>query len=339
MPLEYITISIDAMSGDHGVTSAVPAAVLSLKENSNLKLLLVGQEDIINAQLKHCCPAGLLDRIVVYHASEIVEMDDLPAFAMRNKKDSSMRVAINLVKEGVAGAVVSAGNTGALMATARFVLKMIPGIDRPAICSSMPSTNVGNTHMMDLGANVDSSAEHLYQFAQMGSVLCAAIDRKLAPRIGLLNIGEEDIKGNEQVKKAAALLNNSKLNYIGYVEGNDIFSDVVDVVICDGFVGNVSLKTTEGLADFIKDIIKSEFKSSFLASLMAVFALPVLNRIRKRLDSRGYNGASLLGLKGIVIKSHGGADTIAFKHAIDLAVQEVKEDVPQHIARAQHLPV
>lgn len=334
MSLDYITISIDAMSGDHGASSTVPAAVLMVKQNENVKLILVGQQDVINTQLNKCCPAKFRDQISVHHASEIVEMDEPPAMAMRNKKDSSMRVAINLVKEGIADATVSAGNTGALMATARFVLKMIPGIDRPAICSTMPSTNTGYTHMMDLGANVDSSAEHLYQFAQMGSVLCSAIDGKARPRIGLLNIGEEDIKGNEQVKQAANLLNESSLNYTGYIEGNDIFGDSVDVVVCDGFVGNVSLKTTEGLADFIANIIKSEFKSNLLSTLMAILALPVLNRIRKRLDSRRYNGASFLGLKGIVIKSHGGADPLAFKHAIDIAVKEVKEDVPQHIAKA-----
>lgn len=331
MSSNKITISVDAMSGDIGVPATVPAAISMVKHHENLHLIIVGQKDVVEPELDKRCPAHLRDRLSIHHASEIVEMTDPPALAMRNKKDSSMRVAINLVKQGQAQAAVSAGNTGALMATARFVLKMIPGINRPAICSTMPAAQ-GRTHIMDLGANVDSSAEHLYQFAQMGSVLCEAIDGISAPRIGLLNIGEEDIKGNEQVKQAAALLSESDLNYVGYVEGNDIFGKAADVVICDGFVGNVALKTSEGIARFITDIIKSEFKSSMFSMLMAVFAWPVLSRIRKRLDSRRYNGASLLGLKGIVVKSHGGADKLAFQHAIKIAIKEVKKDVPSHIA-------
>jgi glycerol-3-phosphate acyltransferase PlsX len=259
-------------------------------------------------------------------------MDESPAQALRFKRDSSMRVAINLVRQGKVDACVSAGNTGALMAIARFVLKTLPGIDRPAICTTLPS-RYGHTYMLDLGANVDSKAEHLLQFAVMGSVLAAAVDSSESPRVGLLNIGEEDIKGNEQVRDAAALLAASELNYIGFVEGEGIFLDDVDVVVCDGFVGNVALKTTEGVAQLISQFMKAEFKKSLLTRVAGLAALPVLRAFSRRIDPRRYNGASLLGLQGIVIKSHGGADALAFANAINIAALEVEKSVPQRISK------
>jgi len=268
--------------------------------------------------------------LTIHHASQVVMMDDSPSLALRNKKDSSMRVAINLVKEGAAQACVSAGNTGALMATARFVLKTLPGIDRPAIISALPTIN-GHTHVLDLGANVDSSAEHLLQFAVMGSVLTKAVDNIERPTVGLLNIGEEEIKGNEQVKEAAKLLATSNLNYIGYVEGDDIYKGTVDVVVCDGFIGNVALKTSEGLAKMISHYMKQEFKRNLFTKLAALVAMPVLKAFRSRIDPREYNGATLVGLRGIVIKSHGSADVFSFGNAIQEAVREVHKNVPVKI--------
>jgi glycerol-3-phosphate acyltransferase PlsX len=267
----------------------------------------------------------------IHHASQTVGMDETPSNALRNKKDSSMRVAIDLVKSGIAGACVSAGNTGALMATARFVLKMLPGIDRPAICTSIP-TMTSHTWMLDLGANVDCNAEHLLQFALMGSVLAGAVDNNRQPRIGLLNIGEEDIKGNEQVKEAARLLTGSPLNYSGYAEGDDIYKGTFDVIVCDGFVGNISLKTSEGVARMIAHFIRQEFTRNLLTRFAALIAMPVLRSFRKKIDPRRYNGASLLGLKGIVIKSHGSADVLSYANAIKVAVLEVRESVPARIS-------
>jgi glycerol-3-phosphate acyltransferase PlsX len=270
----------------------------------------------------------------IQHASQQVDMDEPPSKALKNKKDSSMRVAINLVHQGRADACVSAGNTGALMATARFVLKMLNGIDRPAIISTLPSV-YGHTHMMDLGANVDCTAEHLFQFAVMGNELVKAIDNIDSPRIGLLNIGEEAMKGNEQVKTAAKLLENSTLNYIGYVEGNSINAGntQVDLIVCDGFVGNVSLKSIEGAAKMIGTTLKQAFSKNWLTKLAAVVAYPVLKSFKQRIDPRLYNGASFLGLRGLVIKSHGGADVLAFKTAIKLAEVEVQHNVIQKITQ------
>jgi len=259
-----------------------------------------------------------------------VAMDEAPSQALRKKKDSSMRVAINLVSDGKANAAVSAGNTGALMATAKFVLKTLPGIDRPAIMSALPNT-IGHTHMLDLGANVDSSADHLFQFAVMGSVTVSAVDNVEKPRVGLLNVGSEAMKGNAQVKAAEPLLQNSGLNYIGFVEGDDIFNGSVDVVVCDGFVGNISLKSTEGVAKMITHFMRESFSKNIFTKLIGVLALPVLKSFKKRVDHRRYNGASLLGLKDIVIKSHGGADTYSFGNAINVAILEVEKSVPQQI--------
>lgn len=326
---QQYTIALDAMGGDFGPSVVVPAAVQVLKENSDLDIILVGDENIVRQELQSIGNVPN-DRLKIKHATQVVEMDDLPSHALRSKRDSSMRVALNLVKEGEAQACVSAGNTGALMATARFVLKTIAGVDRPAIVKSLPNIK-GHTHVLDIGANVDSSAENLFEFAVMGSVLTSAVENIDVPKVGLLNIGEEEIKGNERVKEAARLLNASDLNYIGFVEGDDIFKGNVDVVVCDGFVGNVALKTTEGVAQLLGNFVKEAFTSSVFSKLIYLIALPVLSKLKKRMDHRRYNGASLVGLKGIVIKSHGGADKLAFAYAVREAVVEVKMNVPQRI--------
>ena len=329
-----VTVALDAMGGDIGPDSVVPAALASLRDHDDLNIILVGDETVLeNSLARH--KAAVSDRLKIRHASQVVAMDDLPSHAMRNKKDSSMRVAINLVKQGDAVACVSAGNTGALMATARFVLKMLPGIDRPAICTALPSMT-SHTWMLDLGANVDVDAKHLLQFAVMGSVMARAVDGNEGPRIGLLNIGEEEIKGNEQVKEANQLLASSHLNYGGYAEGDDIYKGGFDVVVCDGFVGNVSLKTTEGVAKMIAQFIREEFSRNILTRLAALVAMPVLHAFRNRIDPRCYNGASLLGLRGIVIKSHGSADELAFANAIKVAVLAVRESVPERISSQLH---
>ncbi len=325
-----ITIALDCMGGDHGPDVVVPAAFRALSRHPQLHLILVGQETVIAKAV--AAQKKTSERLTIRHASEVVEMDELPSQALRGKKDSSMRVAINLVKEGQAQACVSAGNTGALMATARFVLKMLPGIDRPAICTTLPTIE-GHTHVLDLGANVDSDAQTLVEFAVMGSALTAAADNKSEPTIGLLNIGEEEIKGNERVKEAARLLAKSNLNYIGYVEGDGIFKGDADVIVCDGFVGNVMLKTTEGVAKMISYYMKQEFKRNPLTLLAGLVAMPVLKAFKKRIDPREYNGASLLGLQGIVVKSHGSADAYSFATAISEAVLEVNKNVPARITR------
>jgi glycerol-3-phosphate acyltransferase PlsX len=324
-----ITIALDAMGGDHGVSVTVPAALDALTETPDLKLILVGQREALGAQLARQ-RAAESERLVIYHAAEVVGMDEPPAQALRSKKDSSMRVAINLVKDGTAQAAVSAGNTGALMATARFVLKTLPGIDRPAIITTLPTIR-GHVHVLDLGANVDCTAEQLQQFAIMGSILVGAVEGKAKPQVGLLNIGAEDIKGNEIVKQTHELLRASALNYRGYVEGDAIYTGDMDVIVCDGFVGNVMLKTSEGLARMITTFIKDEFNRNVFTKLAAVVALPVLNAFKKRVDPRRYNGATLIGLNGTVIKSHGGADRLAFGNAILEAIAEAKNDVPARI--------
>jgi glycerol-3-phosphate acyltransferase PlsX len=324
------TIALDAMGGDHGPSIVVPAALRFLGERDDLRLLLVGREDAIRQQLPR---GGAKDkRIEVRHASQEVGMDELPSKALRGKKDSSMRVAIDLVKQGEADACVSAGNTGALMATARFVLKTLPHIDRPAIITAIPALD-GQTHMLDLGANVDCTAEHLFQFAVMGSELVRAVQGVEAPRVGLLNIGEEEIKGNDQVRAAHELLAASSLNYVGYVEGDDIYIGDVDVIVSDGFVGNVALKASEGVAKLIAQMLKRRFGRNLLTRLSGLIALPVLRGFRDDVDPRRYNGASLLGLRGIVIKSHGGADALAFEHALRIADREIRSGVIARIER------
>jgi phosphate acyltransferase len=323
-----VTISLDAMGGDFGADVVVQAALEYLKRDKESRLILVGREEVLREKTgSH----SFGQRLTIRHASEIVEMHDLPSKALRGKKDSSMRVAIDLVKSGEADACVSAGNTGALMATSRFVLKMLPNIDRPAIITAIPSIE-GQTYVLDLGANVDCTASHLFQFAVMGSEQVSAVAEIANPRIGLLNIGQEEIKGNEQVKGAHELLANSSLNYVGYVEGDDIFKGGTDVVVADGFVGNTSLKSVEGVSKMISHFMKQEFKKNPLTMLAGLVALPVLRSLRKRIDPRRYNGASLLGLRGIVIKSHGSADKLAFANAISIARKEVLTDVPGRIA-------
>jgi glycerol-3-phosphate acyltransferase PlsX len=325
-----VTIAIDAMGGDHGAHVTIPAAVEYLRQHPGDTIVLVGLGDAIEAELRALNTAAG-PNLRIHSASEVVGMDESPQAVLRNKKDSSMRVAINLVKNGEAAACVSAGNTGALMATARYVLKMLPGIDRPAIASFLPTVK-GQVCMLDLGANVDCNAEHLLQFALMGSTLVSAIEHKPAPTVGLLNIGSEDIKGNEVVKQAAELLQDSDLNFYGNVEGNDIFKGVTDVVVCDGFVGNVSLKTTEGLAQMLRAFLLEEFRRNIFTKIAGLIALPVLNAFRRRVDHRRYNGASLLGLKGIVVKSHGSADKLAFLTAIERAAEEVRGGMLHHIS-------
>jgi glycerol-3-phosphate acyltransferase PlsX len=324
-----VTIALDAMGGDHGPSVIVPAAVSMLSKHAYLRLILVGQVEVLEPMLTRY-QRRFGERLKLQHASQLVAMDELPSQALRGKKDSSMRVAINLVKAGQADACVSAGNTGALMATARFVLKTVPGIDRPAICALIPSHG-GHTHMLDLGANADCTPEQLFQFAVMGAALAGAVYNISAPRVGLLNIGEEEIKGVEKVKEAAKLIAAAHLNYIGFVEGDDIFSKDVDVVVTDGFVGNVSLKTMEGLAKMISQFIREEFRRTAVTRFLAMLALPVLHSLKRRLDPRHYNGASLLGLRGVVVKSHGGSDSVGFASAIRIAILEVQNQVPQRI--------
>ncbi|WP_268921371.1 phosphate acyltransferase PlsX [Methylotetracoccus oryzae] len=323
------TIALDAMGGDFGPPVVIPAALECLTANPALSLILVGDEAQV-APLVGGTEQRFGARLRVHHASERVEMHELPSKALRNKKDSSMRVAINLVKDGTADACVSAGNTGALMAIAKFVLKTLPGIDRPAIISAVPSV-AGHTHVLDLGANVDCSAEHLLQFAVMGYELVRAVEDKDNPRVGLLNIGEEEIKGNEQVKQAARLIADSHINFAGYVEGNDLYSGSIDVVVTDGFVGNVALKTSEGLAKMISQLMRQEFGRNWLTKLVGLASVPVLKSFKDRIDPRKYNGATLIGLRGIVVKSHGNADRIAFANAIMIAAKEVEKAVPMRI--------
>jgi len=325
------TVAIDCMGGDHGPRVTVPAALNFQKSHARGNIILVGLQAAIEAELRahHAAPGPQLR---VHHATQEVDMDEAPASALRGKKDSSMRVAINLVKNGDAHACVSAGNTGALMAIARFVLKTLPGIDRPAIAGIMPTLK-GEVYVLDLGANVNCTPEHLLQFGIMGATLVSAMQHKERPSIGLLNIGEEEIKGNEVVKQAAELLRASGLNFYGNVEGDDIFKGTTDVVVCDGFVGNVALKTAEGLAKMLRAFLTDEFKRNWLTYACGILAMPVLSAFKRRVDPGRYNGASLLGLKGIVVKSHGSADSFAFQNAIDRAFDEVREGVLQRISQ------
>ena len=318
------------MSGDLGAEVVVRAANASLQKYTNLRLLLVGDQDELQRLVTRII--GHEPRLEIVPATEIVEMTDAAADAVRKKKDSSMRVAINLVKDGAAQACVSAGNTGALMATSKFVLKMLPGIDRPAIIAELPSTG-SSLHMLDLGANTLCNAEQLFQFAVMGSIVSSDIARIERPRVALLNIGAEDTKGHDTIRDAAALLTDSTLNYIGFIEGNELFSGKADVVVTDGFSGNVALKAMEGMVGLMKYHMKRAFTRSWISRLQAFLARPVLKQLAVETDSRNYNGATLVGLNGIVIKSHGGADAYAFQHAIDTAVVEVRNNVPQQIGR------
>lgn len=316
-----VRIAVDCMGGDHGPSITLPACKAFLEHHPDAELVLVGLADAI-------APAKGWSRVTLVEATEVVSMDDPVEVALRRKKDSSMRVAISQVKLGEDGAskahaCVSAGNTGALMAVARYLLKTVQGIDRPAIASVMPNQHDGYTTVLDLGANVDCSAEHLLQFAVMGSALVAAVDGKENPTVGLLNIGEEMIKGNDVIKQAGELLRQADargaINFHGNVEGNDIFKGTTDLVVCDGFVGNVALKTAEGLASMFAAFIKQEFTRNIVTKLVALFAMPVLNRFKNRVDHRRYSGAALLGLRGLVFKSHGSSDKLAFEVALNRA--------------------
>lgn len=320
------------MGGDHGPQVVVPAALRALRAHDDLKIAFVGNQDVLTPLLK-ARGRDLTDRWSIHHTTEVVGMDELPSQALRNKKYSSMRVAINLVNEGQAEACVSAGNTGALMATARFVLKTVPGIDRPAIVTRFPTKHANKeVYVLDLGANVDSSAEQLHQFAVMGSILAASVHGNAAPRVGLLNIGAEEIKGNEQVKRTAELLSQNKaIHYIGFVEGDGIFAGEADVVVCDGFVGNIALKACEGIAKLMGGYIKEAFNKNILTRLAGMMVFPILKKVQTRMDPRLRNGAILIGLNGIVIKSHGSAGVIAFAAAIEEALLEVEKNVPQRI--------
>lgn len=339
--MREVTIAIDAMGGDHGPHVTVKAALNLIKATEHTNVVLVGLKDVLETELR-VYKAKTGTRLRICHASEVVKMDDPPAQALRYKKDSSMRVMADLVKRGEADAGVSAGNTGALMAVSKFVLKTLPGIDRPAIATTLPS-QTGRTYVLDLGANVDCTAHHLLQFGIMGAALASAIEHIDRPRVGLLNIGEEDIKGNEVVKRAAELLKASSLNFIGNVEGDDIYNGTVDVVVCDGFVGNVALKSSEGVARLIAEELRKEFKRHIFTRLAGLIALPVIRAFKRKMDPRRYNGASLLGLNGVIIKSHGSADAFAFEQALLRGVHEVRGGLLKRIAdqlsayQAQHL--
>ena len=326
-----VTVAVDAMGGDIGPAVTIPASLAFLEATPGARVVAVGLSAALAAELAKSA-SGAKDRLLVEPASEVVEMHEPPADALRRKKDSSMRVAINLVRDGRADACVSAGNTGALMAISRFVLKTLPGVDRPAIASQLP-TRKGVTTVLDLGANVNCSADQLLQFAAMGSALVSAVEHIEKPTVGLLNIGEEDIKGNDVVKEAAELLRKSPLNFYGNVEGDDIYKGTTDVVVTDGFVGNVALKTSEGLAGMLYAFLKAEFTRNALTRVAAAIAYPVLKSFGRRIDPRRYNGATLIGLKGVVVKSHGGADVVAFRNALHKAHAEASEGVLERIAQ------
>lgn len=323
-------ISLDAMSGDRGAEIVVRAAKTCLDNHPNLRLLLVGDEQELTSLVTRI--VGDETRLEIHAASQVVAMSDSPVDALRKKKDSSMRIAINLVKEGRAQACVSAGNTGALMATAKFVLKMLPGIDRPAIIAELPAIG-GTVHMLDLGANTSNDPQQLFQFALMGSIVTSDICSIEHPRVALLNIGVEDTKGHTTVKDAADLLSSSGLNYVGFIEGNKLFSGDADVVVTDGFTGNIALKTMEGTVGLASHYLRRGFTRNIFTKIQALVARPVLKRLAVEMDSRNYNGASLVGLNGIVIKSHGSADSYSFQHAIETALVEVKKQVPLQIRK------
>lgn len=333
-----ITIAIDAMGGDHGLPVTVPASIDALANNPALRLILVGKEPLLRKALRPFRHIEARDRLVIHHASEVVAMDEPPALALRARKKTSMRLALELVRDGTAQACISAGNTGALMAIARFVLKMLPNIDRPAIATIIPNSK-NFSYMLDLGANVSCDAKHLVQFAVMGAMLMTAATGKESPSVGLLNVGHEMIKGHETVREAAEILQKSPLNFYGFIEGDDIYKGTTDVVVCDGFVGNITLKASEGLSRMIEQTLRQEFTRSLWTKLGGLLARPVLQSFRRRVDYRRYNGASLVGLRGIVIKSHGSADRFAYACAIERAYREVHYDMLGRItAKMQEMP-
>ncbi len=330
-----INLAVDCMGGDFGLPVTIPACLSFLDSHPDCALTLVGRQDELRASLSAPQAQAYLasNRFTIKHAQDVVAMNEAPAVALRTKKQSSIRIGAELVRDGHAAALVSAGNTGALMAISRFVLKMLEGIDRPAIAAQLPQANGPSVTMLDLGANVDCAPEHLLQFGIMGAALVSALENKTNPTVGLLNIGEELIKGNEIVKRASELLSHSGLNFIGNVEGNDIYKGKADVIVCDGFVGNVALKTSEGIAQMIGQFIKEEFMRNAFTKLIGVLAAPILRRFKNRVDHRRYNGASLIGLRGVVIKSHGGADSFAFEHALRRAYHAVHNDLLGKISR------
>jgi glycerol-3-phosphate acyltransferase PlsX len=333
-----VTIAIDVMGGDHGPRVTVPAALAFIGRHADAQVILVGQPEPIAAELKRAKldTAAAGSRVRVHGAAEVITMDDAPAQALRRKRDSSMHAAVTLVKDGEAHAAISAGNTGAWMAISSLILRTLPGIDRPAICAPLPNQKGGSTYMLDLGANVDCKSSHLYQFALMGSALVASVERRAKPVVGLLNIGSEEIKGNETVKEAADLLRaaheRGEIDFYGNVEGDDIFKGTAEVVVCDGFVGNVALKTSEGLAHLFSRSLKEELTSSWGRKLGAFFALPAVNAFRRRYDPRRYNGACLLGLNGLVVKSHGSADVFSYGCALSRAYEAVHNGLQEGIA-------
>lgn len=326
--MPHLTIAVDAMGGDQGLDVVIPAILKVLRRHRDVVFILVGDEQSIRAKLGVQLNKWS-DRLRIEHAAEVVGMDEPPAQALRKKKQSSMRLAINLVKSGDAAACVSAGNTGALMATARFVLKTLPGIDRPAIVNPFPTTTGQRAWVLDLGANVDSTPEHLHQFAVMGSVLVSVVGESQSPRVALLNVGEEAIKGNDVIKEASKLLaDETEINYIGYIEGDAIFKAAADVIVCDGFVGNVALKTAEGVVEYISSVIKGSIMSSWWTKFFALLASGLFRKIKTKLNPERYNGACFLGLNGVVIKSHGGTTIDGFGFAVDEAIRQARQDVP-----------
>lgn len=327
-----VKVSIDASGGDHGIPVTIPAGIKALRKFKDLEIVFVGNQDIIESELSQNKSANQYkNRYHIVPASQVVLMDEAPSAALRKKKDSSMRVAINLVKDKQVDACVSAGNTGALMAISRFVLKTIKGVDRPAIMGRMPTMH-GHTHMLDLGANVDSKPQALIEFATMGSTAVEYTEKINAPTVGLLNIGEEEVKGNEKIKQTAELFKETSLNYVGFVEGDDIYKGTVDLVVCDGYEGNIALKASEGVASMMAYYLKKAFSKNWITKLMAVIASPVLKDFKSSLDPGKYNGASLLGLQGVVVKSHGSADIDAFLSAIEEAYLEANAKITEKIA-------
>ena len=327
-----IKVSIDSSGGDYGIPVTIEAGINALSKYEDLQIHFVGDSLSIENELKKHRKSNLFNnRIDITHATEVITMDESPSNALRRKKDSSMRIAINLVKDGITDACVSAGNTGALMAIARFVLKTIDGVDRPAIMSSVP-TITGHNHMLDLGANIDSKPETLLQFAIMGSIAVQHTENIQKPSIGLLNVGVEDMKGHEKIQATADLLKNSSLNYQGFVEGDDIYKGVVDVIVCDGFEGNIALKASEGVANMVSHYIKESFNKNLLTKIVALFAKPVLKNFKAKVDPGKHNGASLLGLKGVVVKSHGNADAESFLQAIKEAYLEAHAKITEKIS-------
>src|SRR6187401_2760015 len=328
------SVAVDVMSGDSGAPECIPGALLALATDPTLELILVGQSSVIEPALAKV-PAAVRARLTVHPAATVVGMSEHPREAIRRRKDSSMRIAIDLVKEGRAGAMISAGNTGALTAMSHFVLKTVGPVERAPIMSSIPARNGGHTHILDLGANTKATALQLAQFATMGTIVARDVFGIATPRVGLLNIGEEDTKGHELIQEAHELIRaTAGLNYLGFVEGNHIFDENVDVVVTDGFTGNVALKAMEGLAKLIVEQLRTEFSRNATSKISGLLARPVLRRVGEKLDPRRYNGACMVGLTAVVVKSHGSADSVAFAQAVTTAATAMRRGLPAAIAKA-----